>query len=50
MGYIYIIAVVLLLYVFFVVGWILFILSDLDSVYDLFRIMLMGMLNCLSFL
>lgn len=50
MGYLYIIAVVLLIYMFFVMGWILFIVSDLDSVSDLLRFMLRGMLNCLSFL
>lgn len=50
MGYLYIIAVVLLIYMLFVVGWILFIVSDLDSVSDLLRFMLRGMLNCLSFL
>lgn len=43
MGYFYIIAVVFLIYMLFVVGCIVFIVSDLDSVSDLLRFMLREM-------
>lgn len=36
----------LLFYVVFVMGWLLFITSDIDSAYDLFKFILRSILTC----